>query len=389
MIRNYLTVAIRNLLRNKIFSLINIFGLALGLACSILILLWVQNELTWDRFHPNIDQLYRVYINRPLDEGIFTQNTVQLPLWEALKTVPGIKHVSPTDNDPSETTMAYEDVRIQKSSYLVGDDFLKMFPFPIIEGSGQSLNDASSIVLTESTARALFGDEKALGKVIRIDNKADLKVSAVIQDPPQNSTLQFECLIPFKAAIAMNPDYQVALSNWNNASYFMYIEVEQNVDVSQLQSRLKGLIKTLKADTEEDLLIFPLQRSRLYSQFANGQSVGGAITYVRIFMITAIMILALACINFINLATARSEKRAKEVGIRKSVGSNRKQLVLQFLSETILMAIMSFVLAIVLVEALLPFFNTLVNKNLAVDFTDTFFWGMAIAFILISRWFLL
>ena len=164
----------------------------------------------------------------------------------------------------------------------------------------------------------------------------------------------------------------------------MYIEVEPNVDVSQLQSRLRGVIKANKGDTEEELMIFPLHRSRLYSEFVNGKSVGGAITYVRIFMVTAIMILALACINFINLATARSEKRAKEVGIRKTVGSDRKQLVLQFLSETVLMAVISFMLAIALVEGLLPFFNTLVNKELAVDYMDPVVWGMAIVFILLT-----
>ena len=351
----------------------------------MLILLWVQDELTWDRFHPNIDQLYRVYINRPADNGIYTQTTVQLPLWEELKTTPGIRYVSPTDNDAENITLAYGDIRIEKLSNWVGEDFLKMFPFKFIEGSEQQrLDDASSIVLTESTAQALFGDGKALGKVIRFDNKADLKVSAVIQDPPRNSTLQFECLIPFNTAMAMDPEYKEKLSFWGNASYHMYIEVESNANVSQLQSRLRGVIKANKSDTEEELMIFPLHRSRLYSEFVNGKSVGGAITYVRIFMATAVMILALACINFINLATARSEKRAKEVGIRKTVGSDRKQLVLQFLSETVLMAVISFMLAIALVEGLLPFFNTLVNKELAVDYMDPVVWAMAIVFILLT-----
>jgi ABC-type antimicrobial peptide transport system permease subunit len=351
----------------------------------MLILLWVQDELTWDRFHPSIDRLYRVYINRPGDEGIFTQTTVQLPLWEELKTTPGIRYVSPTNKDPENTTLAYQDVRIEKLSHRVGEDFLKMFPFAVIEGSQeQKLDDASSIVLTESTAQALFGNGKALGKVVRVDNKADLRVSAVIQDPPRNSTLQFECLIPFNTAMAMDPGYKTALSFWENASHHMYVEVEPNVDVSQLQSRLRDVIKANKDYTQEEVMIFPLHRSRLYSEFVNGKSVGGAITFVRIFMVTAIMILVLACINFINLATARSEKRAKEVGIRKTVGSDRKQLVLQFLIETILMSVMSFLLAIVLVEGLLPFFNALVNKELAVDYMDPLVWEMAFVFILLT-----
>lgn len=383
MLRNYFTIVFRNLLRNKVFSFINIFGLALGLACSMLILLWVHDELTWDRFYPNIDQLYRVYINRPDDNGIYTQNTVQLPLWEALKTSRDIKYVSPSKYDL--ITLTYDDTRIEKLTQIVGEDFLKMFPFTLVQGSGeQALNDASSIVLSLSTAQALFGNEKAIGKVIRVDNKIDLKVSAVVQDPPSNSTLQFQCLIPFKAAMAMDPGHIELLAYWENASYLMYVEVERNANILQLQSRLKGLIKAHKRDTDEELLLFPLKQSRLYSEFVNGKSVGGAITYVRIFMGTAILILALACMNFINLATARSVKRAKEVGIRKTVGSDRKQLVLQFLSETVLMAVMAFATAIAIVQGLLPFFNTLVNKKLAVDFTDPFIWGVAIGFILLT-----
>ncbi|HEX6227723.1 MAG TPA: FtsX-like permease family protein, partial [Chryseolinea sp.] len=210
-----------------------------------------------------------------------------------------------------------------------------------------------------------------------------LKVSAVIQDPPQNSTLQFQCLLPFNAAVSMNSRFGTALSNWGNASYHLYIEVEANVDVSQLQARLKNVVKENKGDTDDELMIFPLHRSRLYSEFVNGESVGGAITYVRIFMAIAVMIVTLACINFINLATARSEKRAKEVGIRKTVGSGRKQLIQQFLSETILMSVISFIVSIALVEGLLPFFNTLVNKKLAVDYTNPKVWGIAVSFILL------
>lgn len=383
MIRNYFTIAFRNLLRNKAFSFINIFGLALGLACSIFILLWVQDELNWDRFHPNIEQLYRVYINRPGDNGTFTQTDVQLPLWEELKSTPGIGNVSPVKS--RNVTLAYDDVRIETSSYIVGDEFLKMFRFPFVEGSGnQVLNDPSSIVLTRSTALALFGSEMAIGKAIRIDNKADLKVTAVVEDPPQNSTLRFDVLIPFKAAVTLLPNLAFELSYWENSSSEMYIEVEPNTDVSQLQSRIRDIIKLHSSNKEQELLLFPLQQSRLYSEFENGHSVGGAITYVRIFLVTAIVILALACINFINLATARSEKRAKEVGIRKTVGSDRKQLVFQFLSETVLMAILSLTVAIVLVEVFLPSFNSLVNKNLAIHYKDPIVWEMASVFVLIT-----
>ena len=383
MIGNYFTIAYRNLLRNKAFSFINIFGLALGLACSMLILLWVQDELNWDRFHPNIDKLYRVYLNRPGDNGVFTQSVVQLPLWDELKATAGVAHVSPVKN--LQITLAHDDARIETKAFIVGDEFLKMFRFTFTEGlESNALNDPSSIVLTKTTARALFGTEMALGKVIRIDNKADWKVSAVIDGPPQNSTLQFEALIPFNAAATLLPYLKHDLTYWENSSSEMYLEADPNTDASVLQSRVRDLTKPHTINKDDEILLFPLHRSRLYSEFENGVSVGGAITYVRIFSIAAFVILALACINFINLATARSGKRAKEVGIRKTVGSGRKQLVLQFLSETVLMALLSFMLAIVLVEVFLPSFNVLINKALSVHYEQSAFWKLAGVFILIT-----
>jgi putative ABC transport system permease protein len=384
MFRNYLTIASRNLVRNKVFSTINILGLAVGLTCGTLILLWVQDELSWDRFHKNIDQLYRVYMNRPGDNGIFTQTVVPLSLWEELKNTPGVKYVTPT-NTGDDVTLAYEDMRLSKSFYYGGPDFLKMFDFPLLEGSpNNQLDDASSIVITKSTAEALFGHQSAIGKVVRMDNKADLTVSGVVEDPPSNSTLQFQCVIPFKVIMSLEPWYKKALSKWDNSSFFMYIDLEDNAHVSAVETRIRNIIKDHAPESKAELMLFPLQRSRLYSEFENGKSVGGTITYVRIFAIIAVLILALACINFTNLATARSEKRAKEVGIRKTVGSNRRQLVFQFLSETMMITILSFGITIGMVEGLLPFYNNLVGKSLSLDFGSPVIWGLALAIILVT-----
>lgn len=384
MISNYLTIAYRNLFRNKVFSAINILGLAVGLTCGILILLWVQDELSWDRFHKNIDRIYRVYMNRPGDNGTFTQTVVPLALWDELSNTPGVRYATPT-NTGAEVTLAYEDLRLSKSFYYAGPDFLKMYDFPLIEGSPEGqLDDASSIVLTRSTAEALFGRQSALGRVIRMDNRADLTVSGVIQDPPGNSTLQFQCIIPFKVIISLEPRYKEALTSWGNSSFFMYVALEDNADVSALEARIKDTIRKHDSESKAELMLFPLKHSRLYSEFENGKSVGGAIAYVRIFTIIAVLILALACINFTNLATARSEKRAKEVGIRKTVGSTRKQLVFQFLSETLMITFISFGITIVMVEGLLPFYNRLIGKSLAVDYSSPIIWGIAVAFILIT-----
>ncbi len=384
MFRNYFKIGWRNLYHEKFFSLINLFGLILGLTCSIFILLWVQDELSWDRFHTKIDQIYRVYMNRPGDEGIFTQTVVPLALWEELKSVTGVKYVTPT-NTGAQVTLAYENRKLEKSFYYAGEDFLRMFDFKLLEGSlDAQLDNPSSIVLTKSTEQALFGEEQALGKTIRMNNQVELTVSGVVEDPPHHSTLQFECLIPFKVIMSLEPWYQEALTNWESSSFFMYIALEDGVNPAEVEGRIKDLLKPHSEGVHQELTLFSLKSSRLYSEFQNGKSVGGAIAYVRIFTMIAILILALACINFANLTTARSEKRAKEVGIRKTVGSRRWELITQFLVETMVITFLSLVMALIMVQALLPLYNNLVNKNLSVDYSDPALWVAALLFTLVT-----
>jgi ABC-type antimicrobial peptide transport system permease subunit len=384
MIRSYLITAYRNMLRSGLSSIINVFGLALGLACTVYILLWVQDELSWDRFHSRIHQLYRVYMNRPGEGGTFTQTVVPLALWDELRAARGIEHVSPT-NTGTTVTLEHGKTRTEKSCLYAGEDFLKMFDFKIVGGSADGkLGDASSIVLTRSTARALFGDQLAVGKVIRMDNRADLTVSTVVEDPPHNSTIQFDCLIPFKVIMALEPWYKSALNKWDNSSFYMYVELQSGVTVPDLDPHLREVIKDHDPDSKAELLFFPLQDSRLYSRFENGESVGGSVIYVRIFTVVAFLILAIACINFTNLTTARSENRAKEVGIRKASGSSRKQLIVQFLTETFLTTLLAFLITVGLVQGLLPAYNRLVNKPLSIDYTSPAVWAVAIAFLLFT-----
>ena len=385
MIKSNFRIGWRHLMKNKIYSLLNIGGLGLGMAVTILIGLWVNDELSWDRFHSNIDRLHCVYINRAGDNGVFTQTVVQLPLWEELKTTPGVKYVSPTDDMERPVVLAYGDLKLERMFHYVSEDFLRMFDFTLVKGAlDRQLNDPSSLVLTESTARALFGKEDPLGKVLRMNNRADLTVSGVVKDPPRNSTLQFDCLIPFQVILGLEPEARKALSNWGNSSWNMYIELEEEVDALVLEERIRNMVKQHDRESDNELMLFPLKNSHLYSEFKNGKSVGGAIVYVRIFSIIAILILGLACINFINLSTARLEKRAKEVGIRKVVGSNRKQLVFQFITETMLMTVISLGLAIGLVEASLPAYNTLVGKDLFIDYANPFTWLFVLTFIFIT-----
>ena len=385
MIKSNFRIGWRHLIKNKVYSALNIGGLGVGMAVTILISLWVNDELSWDRFHGNIDKLYRVYINRPGDNGTFTQTVVQAGLWEELKLTPGVKHVSPTDDTPGDVVLAYKDLKLERSFHYASEDFLDMFDFTLIKGElDRQLDDPSSIVLTESTAHALFGGEDPMGKVLRMDNRTDLTVSGVVKDPPGNSTLQFDCLVPFKVLMALDPEFEERMSDWGSSSWNMFIELEQEVDALALEGRIRDLVKQHDSGSDNELMLFPLKDSHLYSEFKNGKSVGGAIVHVRVFSIIALLILGLACINFINLSTARLEKRAKEVGIRKVVGSNRKQLVFQFLTETVLMVILSIGLAIVLVETTLPFYNTLVKKDLFINYTDPLIWLSALIFIVIT-----
>jgi putative ABC transport system permease protein len=385
MLRNYFIITLRSLLKNGVYSFINIAGLTVGIACSILILLWVSDELSWDNFHEKKDRLHRVYINGMGDNNtMYTQMAVCLPLWEELKTDRDIKYVSPT-NWGQTYLITYGEKRLYKQGYYVGEDFLKMFSFPLVKGDiKDQLSDPSGIVLTESGAKSLFDDEDPIGKIVRIDDVVDLKVTGVVKDVPSNSTFRFECLIPFTTYMNREPWVKRQATNWGNNSFNMYVEFAEGVDPLKVEERVKDVVKKHEPESDQQITFLGMNRWRLYSDFENGKSTTGQIVYVRMFTIIAIFILVIACINFMNLATARSERRAREVGIRKSIGSKRKELILQFLGETVFIALIAFVLALGLVEISLPFYNGLVNKHLGIDYANPLFWISAAGVIVLT-----
>ena len=385
MFYNYLKIAIRSLLKNSVYSFINIFGLAFGLGCSLLILLWVTDELAYDDFHVNKNQLYQVYGNSPADNGISSQRPLPLPLMEALKTNDeGVKYTAITDWG-GDHLLEYNDNRLMRTGLFASESFLQMFTFPLLQGSAETaLKDPSGIVLTESLAKALFGDEAAMGKVIRLDNETDLTVVGIVKDVPNNSTFEFDYLIPFATYMATQEWVRNSRDNWGNNSFQIYAQLEEGVTATTVEQRQKELIRKNLERSEMEIMLHALPRWRLYSSFENGRSVGGAIEQVRMFSIIAVFVLVIACINFMNLATARSERRAREVGIRKSVGSRKKELVLQFLGESILVSTLAFMLAVGLTQLVLPAFNGLVDKQLSIDFTSPYFWGGALAIILVT-----
>lgn len=383
MFKNYFRVTVRNLFKNAVYSVINITGLAIGLVCSILILLWVADELSYDRFIPKNDRLYQVWVNADFDSKTNSWRSVPLPTYEAMKTADHNIVNTVVCDWGFEHLLTVGEKGIYKRGYYVSEEFLEMFEFPLVQGDAASvLDDPSSIVISQSTAIALFGNEDPINKVIRIDNSDDLKVSGVIEDVPGNSSFEFDILIPWKYRERVNEWVRDNKDNWGNYSFQVFIELNDAKNEKVVEDNVKELLKENgQDDIERTFFLYPMTRWRLYSTFENGKEKGGMIEYVQLFTVIAIAILIVACINFMNLATARSERRAKEVGIRKAVGSKRTELIFQFMGESILITMIAFIIALLLVFGTLPLYNQLVDKELFIDFTDPMTWWFSLAII--------
>ncbi|HVZ56464.1 MAG TPA: FtsX-like permease family protein [Chitinophagaceae bacterium] len=380
MIRNYLKVAWRNLTRNKGFTLTNLLGLAIGMTCTLLILLWVQDELSYDRFHRNYPSIYQVMATRDFKNQVMTDPNMVLPLAGSLESgYPQIRRAVVTTY-PEAHLFNYGDHQFRKSGLTVGGDFFGMFSWKTLEGDpAAALRDPLSLVLTRSAATAFFGSREALGQVLRLDNSQDLKVAAVVADPPGNSSLQFDFVRGFNPA---DPNTSQAMADWVNSSWKVYLQAAPGTDSAAL-GRIVNEVKKKHdpSDAVSTYFAFPMSRWRLYSDFRDGKNVGGMIEYVRLFGVVALIILLVACVNFMNLSTARSEKRAREVGVRKTLGSGRRQLIWQFYAESLLLALGAFVLSLAAVLLLLPAFNNLVGKHLTLDLLEPLNGAVALAII--------
>ncbi len=385
MLYNYLKIALRNLTRNSVYSFINIFGLAVGLACSLLIMLWVNDEIGYDGFHQNKSRLFQLYGNALGDKGISTQRAMPLPLVEEFKNNErDIQYIAVTDWGGNHL-LTIGEKRFMKEGLYVSEDFLKMFTFPTIKGSVETaLKDPGGIVVTRSTALALFGTDDAMGKIVRVDNAVDATVTAVIEDAPSNSSFQFDCLLPFSSYIASQSWVKNSLNNWENNAFQLYALLTNGASKETLENHVKDVIKKNSKRSDIEVMFHPLEKWRLWSRFENGKPSGGGIEQVKMFSLVALFILGIACINFMNLATARSERRAKEVGIRKSVGSRRKELIFQFLGESIVVVFIAYMIAICIAELAMPFYNNLVGKKLLIDFASPVFWIVSVAVVLIT-----
>jgi len=386
MLKNYFLVSIRNLLKNRVYSFINIAGLSIGISCSILILLWVFDELSFDKFHPKVDRLYQVWVNSDYNNEINTWRSVPLPTYEAMKTAHSHIKNSAVSDWGGDHLLTVGEKKLYLEGYFVSEEFLTMFEFPIIYGDPETiLNDASSIVITEETAKKFFGDEDPINKIIRVDDTGDLKVSGILKDIPENSSFKFDYLLPWKYRRSINPWVVDNEDNWGNYSFQVFVELSDGLK----QDEVNETLKTMLADHGEDemnskLFLYPMLRWRLQSNFENGVEKGGMNDFVQLLSLIAIFILVIACINFMNLATARSERRAREVGIRKSIGSRRIDLIIQFISESLLISIIAYIVAVFLALILLPYYNNLVEKELSIDFTSSGFWLFSLLMISIT-----
>lgn len=385
MFRNYLTIALRNLTRNTIYSFINIGGLAVGIACSVLILLWVWDEVTYDTFHKNADRLGILVTQNEFSDKVISRKVAPLPAYEYLKTYDSRIINTCISSYGDDLLLRVDDQVIFSDGKFVSHEFLSMFQFPLLRGSAKdALIEPSSIVLTESVAKKLFGGRDPMGQFIQLGNKYEMKVTGVLRDLPPNSSFAFDFLFPWSAIVSRAPEMIREKSNWDDEAFQIFVEVQEGANLQEVNSVLTKLIREKRGDeNKSEITFFPLLDWRLHSNFENGKQVVGLIDYVRSFSLIGLFILIIACINFMNLATARSERRAREVGIRKTIGSRRIELVRQFLGESVLITALAFLVALVIVQLALPFFNNLIDKKLFIDYTSPIAWSIAIAFILV------
>jgi ABC-type antimicrobial peptide transport system permease subunit len=388
MIRNYIKIAWRNFLKNKGYSAINIGGLSVGMAVAMLIGLWIHYELNFGNEHANKSQLFNVVTNG-IDANSgnkFTTQSTPLPLYTASKNlIPEVKY-SAVVNWSGKNGLMVGDMKLIKNGGDVSEDFFKMFKYKFVEGDpNTALNDPNSIVLTESTAHDLFDGKEAFNKTVRWNNSQDLKVTGIIQDIPASTYFgERQYFMPFSNFENRESWVKNMKDSWENYSARTYVELIAGATREQVLPKIRNIIKTNNNKTKNEIGLHAMSEWRLYDVFENWEASGGRIVYVKMFAVIGLLILLLACINFMNLSTARSEKRAKEIGVRKAVGSERKQIIFQFLAESILMAAIAMVLSIALLFILLKAFNSVLQTEVLFPHQHPLFWLLCISFVFIT-----
>jgi ABC-type antimicrobial peptide transport system permease subunit len=386
MFSNYFKIAWRNLLKGKWYSLINIVGLATGMAVALLIGLWIWDEFTYNNYHLHHARVAQVMTTQTFNGETGTGHAISIPLENELRTkyASDFEHVALASWNFGHI-IAVGTRQISTRGMSVQAEFPVMLSLKMLKGRQDALKDPSSILITQSIAKALFGNDDPINKTVKLDNKTDLKVAGVFEDFPHNTTFNDAAILMSWDKYASDQQWvKNAATQWGNHSFQLFVQLADKGDFDKITARIKDIPKAHNKEGKEEILLHPMDKWHLYSEFKNGKVVEGRIQFVWLFTIIGVFVLLLACINFMNLSTARSEKRAREVGIRKAIGSLRRQLIGQFLSESIVVAGLSFVLAIGMVVLLLPFFNGLADKKMSIPWAMPFFWLLTLGFTLIT-----
>lgn len=388
MVRNFLMIAWRNLLRHKTYAVINLIGLSIGMAAALLITLWLNDELTFNRSIPDHDRVVQLMHHWDNDTyGIIsTENVMPIPAAGELREKHGEHYEGIALMRPSRHLFSFEDQVINFEGYNAEVDILKILSPKIIAGSGRDFDRADAIMIGQRAAKVLFGVTDPLNQIIILDNKVAVKVIAVFEDFAANTSFaEVDFLQPWSYLPIHQPSIKNSYTHWNDNSFLLYAKLKPRASLAFVNSEINALLEG-KPDRDDSPKVFmhPMDSWHLYGEFTNGRNTGGNILYVRLFAVIGVFVLCLACINFMNLSTARAQRRAKEVGIRKTIGSSYRQLVAFFFTESILTVSLAAILALLLVTAALPWFNGMTGKVIQLPYTQLLFWLALLLFVLFT-----
>jgi putative ABC transport system permease protein len=388
MLKNYLLLSIRHLRKNRGYTAINIAGLSIGMAIALIIGLWIADEASFDHYAPNHSRLAQgmLHLNRfnsDKKSDFYTGTTIMVPLGKTFHTqYKDLFSRVALSHGAGSPMFNYRDKTVNGGALVAESDLPGMFGFHMLSGSSDAIKDPSTMIIDQSLATALFGTENPIGKIVKVDNNLDVRVGGVYKDLPKNTSF-YKTQAVFPYGNNQNSYYRDNTS-WQDHNGQLYVELAPNITAEQATARIKDLPTPHEKDYHEEAFVYPLDKAYLYNEWEFHKPAGGRINTVWLFGIIGCFVLLLACINFMNLATARSEKRAKEVGIRKTIGSLRIQLITQFLSESIVLALIALVFALILVQLSLPFFNDLAAKQMSIPWTSPLFIISIVAFTLFT-----
>lgn len=386
MLKNYLKITWRNLIKNKVYSFINIGGLAVGMAVAILIGLWIYDEVSFNKNFTNYNSIAQIMMNGSDNGTILTQPAVSIPLADDIRSNFGsdVEQVA-LSSWTSSAIIAFGDKKFSKNGNFMEPSAQDLLSLKMLGGTTNALKEPNSILLSASLANILFGESNPIGQTVKLNNKTSVSVTGVYEDFPHNSNFRDVTFISTWALYASSEAWiKEASDNWDNNSFQIFTRINSNTRFQSVSAKIKDLVHNHAHDKATDkttIFLYPMSEWHLYERFENGKAIGGSIQYVWLFGSIGFFVLLLACINFMNLSTARSEKRAKEVGIRKTIGSVKSQLIGQFLSESLTVVSVAFIFAIALIQINLPWFNTVTDKQITIPFANIFFWVICFSFI--------